>query len=577
MVAAVDGGFFAQLDVAKALFAAGATARARDAFEHAARQGAPNDRDVLIAFATFAVRLGHEAMAEQALQAALRHEHAYDGPVLKRILDVALWLTSPALAESVYQHLVRTGTAGGGDYIAFGQLMMRQGQKQRAFGYFEHALADTELRPASRFRVLHHIAESIIAASAVGADDAALLSRLLDKAGDIFHPRLPDVLRALGEKSKAYAAAVAAADPGPLSLNQTLARIEERLGPLAAARDVLAGAAPPGLSADVAALVARMPQLGHDAKTDLDIWTACLALAPAHNGADALAGKNDPAPAMLLAGILYALRKAHREALVCLALAIAGGLDHWLVLWRALVAAAALGYADVSLALARAVYGRCPDFNFAENVWKHPLGYYAQDEQDVAIEAIFDVLPARERFFVEVGGFDPTLFSNTRRLSDAGWHGLIVEPSPDAAARLREAAAPGVTIAEIAASHGDGMTKLHEAQWPGLEGGGGLSSLHQGQVAHGMWRLPPATAHDPHLGPRRPGSGLMLGSVAPVTVRTMRLDDILIQHGMGERAIDLLNIDVETAEPFVLQGFNLEARAPRVIMAGAADIYFART
>ena len=44
-----------------------------------------------------------------------------------------------------------------------------------------------------------------------------------------------------------------------------------------------------------------------------------------------------------------------------------------------------------------------------------------------------------EGYFVEVGANDPHERSQTWHLEQAGWTGVLIEPQPDLAARLREA------------------------------------------------------------------------------------------------------------------------------------------
>lgn len=58
--------------------------------------------------------------------------------------------------------------------------------------------------------------------------------------------------------------------------------------------------------------------------------------------------------------------------------------------------------------------------------------YSQQGEQ----EAILSVLGATTGRFLDIGAFHPTCFSNTRALYEAGWSGVMIEPSPGPFAAL---------------------------------------------------------------------------------------------------------------------------------------------
>jgi FkbM family methyltransferase len=61
----------------------------------------------------------------------------------------------------------------------------------------------------------------------------------------------------------------------------------------------------------------------------------------------------------------------------------------------------------------------------------HWRGSHAQLRQDLWVEWELRAIPAGERFAVEVGAADGITLSNTRRLAEAGWRRLLVEPNPD--------------------------------------------------------------------------------------------------------------------------------------------------
>ncbi len=52
---------------------------------------------------------------------------------------------------------------------------------------------------------------------------------------------------------------------------------------------------------------------------------------------------------------------------------------------------------------------------------------YSQNNEEEIIRGIVGDNPGR---FLEIGAYNPKLFSNTRALYEAGWSGVMVEPSP---------------------------------------------------------------------------------------------------------------------------------------------------
>lgn len=131
----------------------------------------------------------------------------------------------------------------------------------------------------------------------------------------------------------------------------------------------------------------------------------------------------------------------------------------------------------------------CPPFFYAGNLWKHLFGYYSQHNQDFTIEAMFELIQPRSKFFVEIGSFDPYYLSNTRRLINQGWSDITIKPSPQPAERLRRAANPNVRVFECACSNEVGRMTLWETDWPGMESGGAVASFSQDHVKG--WMQPP--------------------------------------------------------------------------------------
>ena len=60
---------------------------------------------------------------------------------------------------------------------------------------------------------------------------------------------------------------------------------------------------------------------------------------------------------------------------------------------------------------------------------KHALISYSQQGEDLAIERFFQ--GKRSGFYVDVGAFDPVIYSNTKLFYDMGWTGINIEANSD--------------------------------------------------------------------------------------------------------------------------------------------------
>lgn len=61
---------------------------------------------------------------------------------------------------------------------------------------------------------------------------------------------------------------------------------------------------------------------------------------------------------------------------------------------------------------------------------------YSQRDEEEMIQAFFKRRLPRYKYFVDIGAHDGVFHSNTRRLYELGWKGLLVEPNPQSFIRL---------------------------------------------------------------------------------------------------------------------------------------------
>lgn len=165
-----------------------------------------------------------------------------------------------------------------------------------------------------------------------------------------------------------------------------------------------------------------------------------------------------------------------------------------------------------------------------------PLLMPSQNGEDVVLWHFFD--RKRTGFYVEVGAYDGVAFSNTYFFEAVGWHGVLVEAVPSlhqAAVRSR----PHSRVVHAAAGRQAGAILLTV-----VEGEGGVATLSSAT---------PDRARIVREG----------GRTHEVEVPMVRLDSLLEDV---RQPIDFVSIDVEGLELAVLEGFDLERFAPRVLV-----------
>ncbi len=138
-------------------------------------------------------------------------------------------------------------------------------------------------------------------------------------------------------------------------------------------------------------------------------------------------------------------------------------------------------------------------------------------------------------FFVEVGAYHPTVSSQTWGLEQAGWTGLLVEPTPSLCDLLREKR-PRSTVVQAACGAPDSppVAKFY------LSAAGSQSTL----------------------APDRLNFKTEVQDAIEVQVKT--LDQILEDAGSPE--LDFLSIDVEGLQLDVMRGFSLDKHRPKLLL-----------
>jgi FkbM family methyltransferase len=161
---------------------------------------------------------------------------------------------------------------------------------------------------------------------------------------------------------------------------------------------------------------------------------------------------------------------------------------------------------------------------------------HAQNREDVVLwRALGSVNRGR---YVEVGANDPTRDSISRSFYDAGWSGLLVEPEPQYADRLRTER-PRDVVVEAAVMRTEGTVTLH--RFPET----GLSTL------------------DDSIGQEHDEQGW---DGDDILVSGRRLDHLVEEHGLSTHTVHFAVIDVEGAEADVLASVDLTKWRPWVLV-----------
>ena len=165
-----------------------------------------------------------------------------------------------------------------------------------------------------------------------------------------------------------------------------------------------------------------------------------------------------------------------------------------------------------------------------------------QGEDIVLFHAVRDLLRLRTATYVDVGAAHPVLGNNTYLLYSLGGHGVLVEPNPALAARLRTRR-PRDRVVEA----GVGVSEATEADYFVIKGNDMLNTFSPAQVA----ALEQARGEDP-------------------VERVLKMPLVALTRVITEQlgaAPDVLSTDVEGLDFDILQTLDFERQRPGVICA----------
>lgn len=163
---------------------------------------------------------------------------------------------------------------------------------------------------------------------------------------------------------------------------------------------------------------------------------------------------------------------------------------------------------------------------------------FSQYGEDLLVESL---LPAKG-FYIDVGAYDPVILSNTYNLYQLrGWQGILIEPNPVLAGRLRFRR-PRDIVVEAALSVRDGNA---DYQLSGCLQPGGDS----------MNRLVSAS----------PAGGHQTKNASIIQVRTTTLGRVIEEYLPRSIKVEFLSIDVEGCDLDVLKHNDWNRCRPTII------------
>jgi FkbM family methyltransferase len=177
-----------------------------------------------------------------------------------------------------------------------------------------------------------------------------------------------------------------------------------------------------------------------------------------------------------------------------------------------------------------------------------PANVRAIEFDDVVCRRMFEI--GSDFTFIQVGSFDGITKDPLRKyINKSGWRGVVIEPQPKAADRLRELYRSNnrIIILQAAVDVESGRRTLYTVDAPSAPPwSGGLASFHRENIIKHSDLIP----------------GLE-NMVRAVPVDCITFDTILAS--LPGKQIDLLQIDTEGSDGYILSLFPLDRVCPSIV------------
>ena len=162
---------------------------------------------------------------------------------------------------------------------------------------------------------------------------------------------------------------------------------------------------------------------------------------------------------------------------------------------------------------------------------------YSQEGEDLILERVFENQDTG--FYVDVGAHHPRRFSNTFLFYKRGWHGINIEPNPDALKLFERHRKKDINL------------------------GFGVADT-EGQLSYFMFNEPALNSFDRVLSEQRQDHRYRIIETKSISVR--RLSGILAEFMPDQTPIDFMSIDVEGFDLQVLQSNDWTRFRPACVL-----------
>jgi len=162
---------------------------------------------------------------------------------------------------------------------------------------------------------------------------------------------------------------------------------------------------------------------------------------------------------------------------------------------------------------------------------------YSQEGEDLVLANMFG--DDYRGIYVDIGAHDPYAWSNTKKLVDRGWRGLNIDPLPGAAERFRRHR-PRDSFMEAAIDIGLGQ-----------------------EIRYWIFEQEPRWNCLSYTEPFVEKDGAVIRPTASRTVPVVSIEDAVRKQGFAQ--VDLINLDIEGGEEYILRNWPWDRYAPKVI------------
>ena len=169
----------------------------------------------------------------------------------------------------------------------------------------------------------------------------------------------------------------------------------------------------------------------------------------------------------------------------------------------------------------------------------YPAIHFSQDGEDIVLQQIFT--GRRDGFYVDIGAFHPTLYSNTYWFYLSGWRGINIDARPGAMKAFRKWRSRDINLETAIGAQAGALTYYR---------------LNQ----------PAMNSFDAALTQQRLADDTSLRLLEEISMPVRSLSSVLDQHLPPGQTIDFMSIDVEGLDMQVLHSNDFDRYRPDYIL-----------